>query len=144
MRIEVDEMERLDCEEKLVEIFEVEQGKQIENDAKGKEIPAPGRAFRRGTDGTGYEVVDQYRAEQEEDVEGVPCGVKQKRHRAEPGDDRASAIAPQQVEAEHGDRQKFKQKRKGIKEHKYSRSVLSIIGKRYAMKRLAHCGAIRG
>ena len=120
MRVEVGEMQRLDRQKDLVEVLEVEEGQQVEGDAKGQQMLAAGGVLRRDTDGAGDDVVDQDGAKQEKDVQHVPFGIKNDRHHGQPGDDRAAAIAPEQMEAQHSDGQEDKEEREGVEEHRNS------------------------
>ena len=79
---------------------------------------------------SGDEVVDQDGAEQEEDEELVPGGVEDDRHEGQPGDDRAPAVAAEQMEAQHGDRQEDEEKSEGVEEHKEQcASQLLVVSK---------------
>src|ERR1035438_5050820 len=120
MRVDVGEVQRLDGQKKLVKVLEIEERQQIEKDANGKQAPAPRGALGCGANGVGHQVIDQDGANQKKDVELVPCSVKHHGHCSQPGNDRTPAVAPKQVETQHGDRQKDEYEPEGVEEHRGS------------------------
>ena len=79
----------------------------------------------RAADGEGDEVVDEDGAEQEEDEDLVPGGVEDDRHDGQPGDDRAAAVAAEQVEARMVMGRKRKRNRRELK------SIRAVLACRY-------------
>ena len=115
MRMQVRDMKRVQCGHEPVEIFEIEERQQVERDPGHEPAVPPARAFLSGCDCQSDQIVREDGTEEQNDIGGIPCCVKDDRHQPQPCNDGTASVSAQEMKAHQCDGKKFKKKSERIK-----------------------------